>query len=253
MDELLNECGDFECGLQSAMDRRLSPMELLGSHPHPADCAACRQLLADFELLHASLRHLPVAAGSFHAESTEENRRRPTPPRAARPAEPAGAARRGQRRLPWPELSRNTLPVLPGPVVAIACILLVGLVLVSRIDPRGVSSDGGHAVVFRYPERSLVETPNRDLAVDRWNSGAPEAVQTPNLQPAIDNGFGPPTTLASCSWLADQIPGVPPVRTSVEKTINWFRRSVPVPPVLRLPEYLPGFGIYHRHELPQPV
>jgi hypothetical protein len=65
----------------------------------------------------------------------------------------------------------------------------------------------------------------------------------PQIRNAVNsNSESAEQSIASCLMIADQIPGVCPVRHSVVSTVDWFWKSIPQPRLPSILELLPDLG-----------
>lgn len=237
MAQQMNECRQFELELQQAMDLRLPPRELCGDHPHLESCAVCRGLLEDFVRLDDSLATL-CAVGRVREMDPVVSRF------GVLGREPVLESRRGTpRRQRWARAA-----IVPK-AMAFTVALLVALAAISPNGPahapRGFSSaprlnpeaSGGlgfsGGLLLAGGSGQLVR---KDLLDELGAEGA-------GLTQAQHPGTSAPKSIVSCLWIADQFPGVPPIRRSAATTIEWIRQAIPAPPQLPpLPGWLPDFS-----------
>lgn len=232
----MDRCGEFELELQQAMDERSSPLDCLAGHPHLDDCENCRQLLQDFESLHQVLPvvmdhpGLSVPAEEVWNQTSVES----------------GLSSRSNRSL---DVRRSWAPRrqqhLLGSLASMAGLVLVGLWVASTMEPGVVSGRRGPEVVVQVP--SLGGQSAGSLFAEESGSGLglgfSQFSPLPLFNQAMGDGGRPAQSLASCIWIAEQIPGVPPVRTSVERTLDWVLRVIPRPKLPDLPDLIPDLGM----------
>jgi|GEM_PF-5478996 len=227
------------------MDHRLSPLESCGGHEHLETCDSCKTLLEEFCLLHQSLQSFCKAR--FELASSHESGWQGTSDSAARTFEPGFVP--SNRK--W--LSRS-FRRFPETFAFAACTALLCAFLFSPgfgstgRDPgsflattSGQSNPRNSNLVVIAAE-DPVPYDESDSAVENLPRWPPINIRTAVASREIDQ---PVQSFASCIRIADQMPGVPPLRWSLTHTVNWFWNSLPeLPRIPALPEFIPGFGYF---------
>lgn len=224
------------------MDLRCSPRESCGSHLHLVSCDACRGLLEEFCVLHQSLESFCVVSNDrvFETVSVCEYVE----------AEPAFDSRLStSKRKRFYRYGRR----FPDPLAVTVCaILLCAFFLGSQFW----TTDSYSPPVANRASPSRL---NSNLLAISTGSVMPEferkVVSEPAQQfeipwrlTAVSSRTNKPVhSFASCIRIADQMPGVPPIRWSVTQTVNWFWNSIPaLPRIPAWPQFMPEFGQFEQ-------
>ncbi len=220
------------------MDLRLPPRDLCGDHPHLVDCAVCRELLEDFSRLDDSLATLCSAARAEMVDLAAS--------RLANQSSPLDS--RLRQRESWG--SRWSRTAIVPKAMAFSVVLLVALAAISPNRPAHAPRG------FSTSQRPKLESPGGLgfsggllLAAGSGQLVRPDMsgesrsgtdVNSPDQFPQRSAS----RSIVSCIWIADQFPGVPPIRRSAATTIDWIRQAIPAPPQLPpLPKWLPYFSL----------
>jgi hypothetical protein len=156
-------------------------------------------------------------------------------------------ARTRQRELWGSRWSRTA--IVPK-AMAFSVVLLVALAAFSPNRPAHAPRG------FSTSQRPKLESPGGlGLAGGLLLAASSGQLQRPDLSGESRSGtdVGSPDQLpketasrsiVSCLFIADQFPGVPPIRRSAATTIDWIRQAIPAPPQLPpLPQWLPDFSL----------
>ncbi len=237
------------------MDLRLSPAELCSDNPHLQHCCGCKKLLREFSTLHESIQEYANLLTERAAESI---------------AVGESAVRFEVGRVDLPpadvETSRDSIRWF-APALAMSLALLAMMILPSLSDQTGAGfgpmTEHSGGLEFHVADVSQIPVPgellkNRIAAENASDSGLVSTLYAagsgnwpgwqrqpfvPEIRPAVATGSElPRQTIVSCLQIADQMPGVRPVRRSFVNTVDWFWKSVPQPKIPSLPDLLPEFG-----------
>lgn len=134
--------------------------------------------------------------------------------------------------------------ILPK-ALAFSALVMIGLVATSRRGPERLSpvTDFAAANVPDTMSDLASLAPIAELPPSHLDMGG--GMGEPAVLLTSDNV--PPKSYASTVWIADQLPGIPPIRHTATQAIHWIRSVVPVPPPLPslppLPKLFPDLGM----------
>jgi len=217
-------CREFAHRLNEVLDERGNPRSDRAIAAHASDCPPCDELLADHELVLATVVHLPNIS--------------PPSGFARRVVAQAAAQHQPMRKVP---ASRTWLAISTLLAAAAAMLLAVSLVWYVRqgepiaVDQNQIDRDQGPAIVGQESPRSPVVsggTRGGSLALGQsnWIVNAPRLPSElrRNYRGTLDNlAISLPQTVQRLDEVERYAPGIKPLRVSFRVVMEALWRAMP--------------------------